>query len=403
MATISRMFGIFIEIGLIMFERGSIHLKIVVASDSFKGSLSSIQAGEAIAEGIRRRLPNADIHVFPVADGGEGTMDSLVHATGGRIVDVIVTGPLGKDVIAQYGCLGDGRTCVIEMASASGIVLVDKAELNPLLATTYGTGELIRHALDAGFRDFILGIGGSATNDGGIGMLQALGMKLLDSAAHSVGLGGAAVGDIERIDASHWDARIRESTFTIASDVENPLVGPSGASAVFGPQKGADPHMVDKLDASLQHFADVVEQYTGIRLHNRPGAGAAGGLGGAFQAFFPSRMERGIDVVLAYIGLREAMNDADVVFTGEGKLDAQTASGKTPMGVAQLAKQFNIPVFAMAGAVGQGIDILYDHGITSVHSIVSGPMSVEQAMADAKKLLADRAEQVIRTFAAIRR
>lgn len=377
---------------------GGSHLKIVVASDSFKGSLSSMAAGEAIAQGVRRHLPDAEILVFPVADGGEGTMESLVQATQGQMLKATVTGPMGDSVEAQYGCLGDGRTCVIEMASASGIILVEQHKLDPMRATTYGTGELIRHALDAGFRHFILGIGGSATNDGGIGMLQALGMKFLDSRGRSVGFGGAGLGQIVDIDSSLLDRRIGEADFIIASDVENPLIGPSGASHVFGPQKGADPDMVEKLDQSLKRFADVIENHTRVRLHDMPGAGAAGGLGGAFQAFFPVRMQRGIDVVIERIGLRDACKNVDAVFTGEGRIDSQTASGKTPMGVAQLAQQFGVPVFAMAGAVGKGIDVLYSHGITSVHSIVSGPMSIEEAMADAALLLADKAEQVIRTF-----
>lgn len=373
-------------------------LKIVIATDSFKGSLSSVEAGQAIAEGVRRYLPDSEIVIVPIADGGEGTMESLVTATQGRKNNVLVTGPLGQSVEAAYGCLGDGRTCVIEMASASGLGLVPESGLNPMVTTTYGTGELIKHALDHGFRHFILALGGSATNDGGVGMLQALGMRVLDSRGNSVGFGGEALKDIATIDSTTWDSRIAESSFLIASDVQNPLIGPMGASHVFGPQKGATPEMVALLDNYLRHFADLVATTHHIRLHNLPGAGAAGGIGAAFQAFFPSRMQRGIDVVMEYVGLRKTLKHADVVFTGEGKIDFQTASGKTPMGVAQEAQRYGIPTIVLAGSIGQGIDALYEHGIQSVHSIVSGPMTIEQAIANARQLLADRAEQVMRTF-----
>ncbi|WP_312112682.1 glycerate kinase [Brevibacillus reuszeri] len=375
-------------------------MKIIIAPDSFKGSLSAPEAAGAIEAGIKKVLPQAQTVLVPVADGGEGTMESLVASTDGRKVEVDVTGPMNVPVRAAYGILGDQVTCVIEMASASGLILVQPEERNPLISTTYGTGELIKRALDDGCRRFIVGIGGSATNDGGIGMLQALGMKLLDADGNSIGFGGGELHRIREIDDQHFDPRISESHFLLASDVQNPLIGPNGASHVFGPQKGATVEMVKALDHSLGMWADLVEAKTGISLHNLPGAGAAGGIGGAFQAFFPSRMERGIDIVIEYTGLGEKMQDAAIVFTGEGQIDFQTASGKTPMGVAQEAQKWGVPVFVLAGSVGSGTDILYEYGIHSINSIMSGPMTLQEAMSRAPELLAQKAEQVLRTYLA---
>ena len=373
-------------------------MKIIIAPDSFKGSMTAMEAAEAIGKGVKKAARDAETLLVPVADGGEGTMDSLVAATGGRKADVTVTGPLLEPVQAAYGILGDGKTCVIEMASASGICLVDREKLNPLQATTYGTGELIRRALDDGLRKFILAIGGSATNDGGIGMLQALGLKVTVSSGKDAGLGAATIGEITDFDESEFDPRIKDCEFLIASDVDNPLVGPRGASRVFGPQKGATAEMVELLDGYLTRWADLVERKKGIRLHDRPGAGAAGGIGGAFQAFFPSVTKRGIDIVIEYTRLAEKMAGADCVFTGEGQIDFQTASGKTPMGVAQEAKKKGIPVFALAGSVGGGIEELYPYGITSVHSIIHAPMTLEEAITNGPVLLERAAEQVMRTF-----
>lgn len=373
-------------------------MKIVIAPDSFKGSLSAFEVAKAIEKGVKKVREDIETVLVPVADGGEGTLDSLVAATNGRKVQVDVKGPLLETVQAEYGLLGDGETCVIEMANASGLYLIEQSQLNPFITTTYGTGELIKKALDNGCRKFILGIGGSATNDGGAGMLQALGMKLLDSEGQSIRFGGGALRDIVQIDVSEFDARIAESEFLIASDVQNPLIGINGASFVFGPQKGATPEMVDQLDQNLQHYANLVEEVTGVRLHEMAGAGAAGGIGGAFQAFFPSKMSRGIDIVVEYTGLKEKLIGADCVFTGEGQIDFQTASGKTPMGVAQEAKKCGIPVFVLAGSIGHGIDVLYEHGITSVHSIVNGPMALEEAMERGEELLLQAAERVVRTY-----
>ena len=375
-------------------------MKIVIAPDSYKGSLSALEASQAIERGVKKVLPTSETVLVPVADGGEGTMDSLIAATNGRKVEVMVKGPLLENIQGAYGILGDQETCVIEMASASGLCLVESNKLNPLIATTYGTGELIKKALNDGCRKFILGIGGSATNDGGAGMLQALGMKLLDSEGKSIGFGGEGLSRIVEIDTQDFDSRIQECEFLIASDVQNPLIGPEGASAVFGPQKGATPDMVAFLDNALSIWADLVEAKTGCHLHNKVGAGAAGGMGGAFQAFFPSETKRGVDIVIAYTKLSEKLHGAHCVFTGEGQIDYQTASGKTPMGVAEEAKKYGIPVFAIAGSIGTGIEVLYKHGITSVHSLINATIPLEEAIERGAELLEFSAEQVMRTFIA---
>ena len=375
-------------------------MKVILAPDSFKGSLSAPAAAEAMARGVQKALPSIETIEIPLADGGEGTAESLVAATNGDMVKVVVKGPLLKPVEAAYGILGDGETCVIEMAAASGICLIEPHERDPLKACTYGTGQLIKNALNKGMRKFILAIGGSATNDGGIGMLQALGMKLLDDAGKPVYHGGAELIRIQQIDDSAFDTRIAESEFLIATDVQNPLIGPNGASHVFGPQKGATFEIVEQLDAHLSYWADLVETKTSIRLHDRPGAGAAGGIGGAFQAFFPSQTKRGIDLVIEYARLINALAGANCVFTGEGQIDFQTASGKTPMGVAECAKALGIPVFAIAGSIGAGIETLYEHGITSIHSLVNGPISLKQAIGRAAELLEQTTEQVMRTYLA---
>ncbi|MDN3018387.1 glycerate kinase [Paenibacillus sp. BSR1-1] len=383
-----------------MLGEGETNVKIVIAPDSFKGSLTAPEAARAIEKGIKKALPEADTVLVPVADGGEGTADSLVAATNGRMVEVVVKGPLQDPVHAAYGILGDNKTCVIEMAAASGLNLICPERRNPMLTTNFGTGELIKKALDDGCSNFILAIGGSATNDGGIGMLQALGMKLLDAEGNPIGFGAVELSRISVIEDCDFDSRISEASFLIATDVQNPLIGQNGASHVFGEQKGATPEMVEILDRNLAHWADLIEAKTGIHLHDRPGAGAAGGIGGAFQAFFPAATKRGIDIVIEYTNLAEKLNGAACVFTGEGQTDFQTASGKTPMGVAEEAKKRGIPVFVLAGSIGKGIDKLYQHGIHSVHSIINAPMSLEDAMKRGAELLEQAAEQVMLTVLA---
>jgi glycerate kinase len=373
-------------------------MKIIIAPDSFKGSLTAVEAASAINKGIINAFAEAETVQLPIGDGGEGTMETLVAATGGEIRQVQVTGPLNQPVEAAYGILGDGKTCVVEMASASGLHLIPEGGFSPLKATTYGTGELIRHALDDGFTDFIVGLGGSATNDGGAGMLQALGMKILDAEGDEIGFGGGALADVSRIDTGSLDPRITGSTFIIASDVQNPLIGPDGASHIFGPQKGADPEQVEVLDRNLAHWGDRIEEATGIRLHGLAGAGAAGGIGGAFLAFFPVAMKRGIDVVLDYIHLEQELADADLVITGEGQVDSQTAFGKTPLGVAQRASSQNVPTIILAGSVGEGAGVLHDFGVVSIHSITTGPMSLPEAIERAEELLEASTEQIVRAY-----
>jgi len=375
-------------------------MKIVVAPDSFKGSLDAVEAAHAIGRGVKKAVPDAEILLFPMADGGEGTVEALVMATGGRKFETTVTGPLGDPVTAYFGCLGDGTTCVIEMAAASGIRLIPQHRLNPLLATTYGTGELIKQALDHGFRKFVVGIGGSATNDGGAGMLQALGLRFFDSQGRSVGWGGSKLKEIHTIKWEKWDERLKDCEFIIANDVTNPLLGPEGASHVYGPQKGATPEMVEVLEENMKHWADLIHQVTGIRTHDLPGAGAGGGIGAAFAAFLPVKFSRGIEIVIEHSDLKQALRGAVLVITGEGRVDHQTTSGKAPLGVAQEARKHNVPVIVLAGGVGEGIDALYSYGVTSVLSMVDGPMSLDKAMEQAAALLEKKAEQVVRTFMA---
>ncbi|MBM7554474.1 glycerate kinase [Thalassobacillus pellis] len=373
-------------------------MKIIVAPDSFKGSLSAVEVSNSIHLGIKRVFPQAEVLQLPVADGGEGTMDTLVSATGGEKREATVVGPLGNKVEASYGILGDGETCVIEMASASGLALIPDGKLSPLKATTYGTGQLIKKALDDGFSSFILALGGSATNDGGAGMLQALGLNILDEQSKPIAYGGGELNKVTKIEMESFDERIKGCQFLIASDVQNPFIGSEGASHIFGPQKGATPDMVRLLDQNMDHWANEIEKVTGIQLHELPGAGAAGGIGGAFLAFFPSKMKRGIDIVLEHTGLIDSLKGTDLVITGEGQVDLQTASGKTPMGVAQAAHRENIPTVIIAGSVGEGVEILYQFGVVSVSSIINRPLTLRESMKNADVLLTTSAEQVVRSF-----
>lgn len=358
-------------------------MKIVIAPDSFKESLSALAVARAIEAGFRAVLPQADYVCIPVADGGEGTVEAMVAATGGRRVAVTVSGPLGTSVDAFYGVTGDGSTAVIEMAAASGLMLVPVAARNPLLTSSRGTGELIRAALDAGVRHLILGIGGSATNDAGAGMLQALGVSLLDAQGCDLAPGGGALAGLARIDCTGLDARLMACRIEVACDVDNPLTGARGASAVFGPQKGATPDMVSRLDACLAHFADIVERDLGVAVAGVAGAGAAGGMGAAMLAFFGASLRPGVDIVTAALGLEAQLIDADLVITGEGRIDSQTLHGKTPIGVARLARRHGKPVIAIAGSVGADVDAVHEHGIDAVFGTVAGPCSLEQALADA--------------------
>ncbi|WP_433707651.1 glycerate kinase [Paenibacillus illinoisensis] len=368
----------------------------VLAPDSFKESMTAKEVCIAMEKGLRKIYPDASYIHVPMADGGEGTVQSLVDASNGIIHRKEVSGPLGQPVMAQYGILGDGTTAAIEMASASGIHLVTPDSRDPLRTTTYGTGELIRACLDLGIRKIIIGIGGSATNDGGTGMAEALGAKFLDAQGQPLARGGGDLNKLAHIDVSGLDPRLQEVELIVACDVTNPLCGEHGASRVFGPQKGATPEMVQLLDANLSHYAEVVKQQLGKDIRDVPGAGAAGGLGAGLLIFTQAVLRKGIEIVIEYTGLQGKLDDADVVFTGEGGIDFQTKFGKTPYGVAQAAKEAGKSVIAIAGYVGEGIDTLYTEGIDAVFGIVPGA-------ADLGKLLREGPENVERTMENIAR
>lgn len=371
--------------------------KVVIAPDSFKESLSALEVAEAIERGFRQIFPQVQYMKLPMADGGEGTVDSMVAATGGEIVTVAVTGPLGQPVQAFYGLLGEGETAVIEMAAASGLHLAPKAQRDPRMTTSYGTGELILAALERGVKTIILGIGGSATNDGGAGMMQALGARLLDENRQALPPGGAALAQLAYIDLSGVDPRLQQVSITAACDVDNPLCGANGASAVFGPQKGATPEMVTQLDAALRHYGTLLEQATGREVINAPGAGAAGGMGAALLGMLNARLRPGIEIVIETLQLEEALRDADLVITGEGRLDSQSIHGKTPIGVARVAKRFGLPVIGIAGSLSKDYQVVHQHGIDAAFSVLDRVVSLEEALAEA----ADNLEVTARNVAAV--
>ena len=374
-------------------------MKIVIAPDSYKESLSALEVAQAVEAGFRQVFPDADYVLVPVADGGEGTVDAMVAATGGRKETVTVSGPLGEPVEAFYGLTGDGDTAVIEMAAASGLALVPPDRRNPLLTSSRGTGELIRAALDAGARGFILGIGGSATNDGGAGMVQALGVRLLDLEGRELDGSGGDLARLERIDVSALDPRLAECRIEVACDVDNPLTGARGASAVFGPQKGATPEMVQALDANLARLARIVERDLGVAVDAVPGAGAAGGMGAAMLAFFGATLKPGIEIVTAAVDLDDHVRDADLVITGEGRIDFQTVHGKTPIGVARVAKRHGKPVIGIAGSLGAEVGVVHAHGIDAVFSVLGKPCTLDEALRDA----AANVELTARNVAAVLR
>ncbi len=378
-------------------------MRVVIAPDKFKGSLTALKAAQAMARGVAAAWPEASIDQAPMADGGEGTVAALVAATGGTYEAATVTGPLGERVVAFYGLLGDGTTAVIEMATASGLVLVSPERRNPLATTTRGTGELLLTAIRHGARRLIVGIGGSATNDGGAGLAQALGYRLLDRDGHELGPGGGNLGQLERIDPAGRRSELESIQVDVACDVTNPLCGPHGASAVYGPQKGATPAMVLALDANLAHFAAIVERDLGALILNLSGSGAAGGLGGGLVAFANGKLQRGVDLIIDAVKLRERLRSADLCLTGEGAIDAQSAFGKTAVGVGRLARSLGCPTLALAGSIGPGAEAVLEQGIDAYFSICSGPMSLERAVADAEELLRRATEQVVRGFLAERR
>ncbi|MBI5094094.1 MAG: glycerate kinase [Candidatus Hydrogenedentes bacterium] len=375
-------------------------MRIVIAPDSYKECASAVVVAQAIAEGWRRAAPEAELKLIPMADGGEGTVETLVAATSGNTVSVTVTGPLGSPVEAVYGVLGDGKTAIIEMASASGLALVPPAKRDPCITTTFGTGELMRHALTHGVQRIIIGLGGSATNDGGAGMAQALGYSLRDAAGVELPWGGAALERLAAIDSGQADPRLKACDVLIACDVSNPLCGESGASQIYGPQKGATPDSVEQLDSALRHFGNIVERELGAPILTLAGGGAAGGLGAGLAAFAHGVLKPGVDIVADACGLDDAVRGAQLVITGEGRLDHQSAHGKTPVGVARIAKRYGIPVIAIAGSLGEGCAGLRDLGIDAAFSICPSPMTLTDAMARAPELIADLAESIARVWRA---
>lgn len=372
-------------------------MKIVIAPDSFKESLSAPDVAAAIARGWQQVFPDAECLLRPMADGGEGTVDALLAAVGGERRECRVRGPMGEPVVAHWGWLGEG-TAVIEMAASSGLHWVPREQRDARLASSYGTGELIREALDAGATRIILGLGGSATNDAGVGLLQALGMRFLDAQGRDLAPGGAALAELDQLDLSGLDARLLNVRIDVAADVDNPLCGPRGASAVFGPQKGATPEHVAQLDQALGHFARVAASTLGEDHAEFPGVGAAGGLGFAARGFLKAGFRPGIELVAELSGLAAAVQGADLVITGEGRMDAQTLHGKTPVGVARVARAAGVPVIALAGSLGDDYQALYDAGIGAAFSLAPGPVSLEQAMVGAAAELQARSADIARLW-----
>ncbi|EGR2404963.1 glycerate kinase [Vibrio cholerae] len=373
-------------------------MKVVIAPDSFKESLTAKQVCDAIQAGLARVWHDAKFVAIPVADGGEGTVQSLVDATQGQLVEVKVMGPQGKRVEAFYGMLGDNQTAVIEMAAASGLHHVPLAQRDPKLTTSFGTGELIRHALDQGVTKLIIGLGGSATNDGGVGMLAALGARFTNADGDSIQLTGGGLRELTHIDLQDFDLRLQHCDILVACDVNNPLCGDKGASAVFGPQKGATPEDVQLLDGTLRQFGLLTEKVTGKMVLESAGAGAAGGMGAALLAYAQARLRPGIEIVLETVQLAHQVSDADLVITGEGRIDSQTVHGKTPMGVAKVAKRFDVPVLALCGCTGDNYQAVYQCGIDAVFAAVPRAMSLDDALKESDFNLADLAENVARLW-----
>jgi len=371
-------------------------VKIVIAPQAFKGSLSALNVANAVQKGVRRIFPDAQILTCPVADGGDGTLETLVESSGGKIMETNVADPTGKPIVAQWGAMGDGNTAVIEMARTSGLALLTLEERDPLNATTYGLGEIIVSALNKGFRKFIVGIGGSATNDAGAGMAQALGIRLMDREGRNLVFGGAALQNLSVIDTSSIDQRVLESNFQIACDVNNPLTGPEGASAVYGPQKGATEENVRQLDSALGVFAEVTKRDLGKDISNLEGAGAAGGLGAGMIAFVEGHLRAGVDIVLDTVNLAEKLESADLVITGEGSIDFQTVYNKAPIGVARMAKARGIPTIGISGMLGKNYQIVHNHGIDAALSIANGPISLEESLQNAPSLISEAVEESLR-------
>lgn len=373
-------------------------MKILVAIDSFKGSLSSVEVSNAIETGIKEADASIEVIKAPMADGGEGTVEAIVSSTKGEIIHTKVHDPLGREIDAYYGILGNGKTAVIEMALASGITLLKEEEKNPLITTTYGTGELILDALNRGCRDFIIGIGGSATNDGGSGMAEALGVKFLDDKKKKIDCCGGDLSNLKSIDISNIDKRIKESKFVVACDVDNPLWGVNGASYVYGPQKGASDDMVVKLDSALYNYNEIIKKDLGKNVGEVKGSGAAGGLGAGILAFLDGELKSGINIVMKKINLEEKIVESDLVITGEGKIDDQTKNGKVPYGVAKLSKKYDKKVIVIAGSIEDEGYINHKYGLDAIFSIINYPLSLKEVLNKeiSKKLVERNSEEIIR-------
>lgn len=370
-------------------------MRIIIAPDSFKNSRSAVGVANSIEKGIKKVFNEAEIVKIPIADGGEGTVEAILIGAGGSYEKVSTYNPLGKEIISQYGIVG-GHTAIIEMAEASGLQLVREEERNPMITTTYGTGQLIKSALDKGLRKIVLGIGGSATNDGGLGMASALGVKFLDDKGEEVPLCGTGLIKVKNIDMTGIDPRIVQTEFIVACDVKNPLCGKTGATHVYGKQKGATPEMIESLEWGMSNYAKVLENKLGKEIQDQEGAGAAGGLGAALLAFCNAKLRSGIETVLDVVGIDQYLVSTDLIITGEGNMDAQSIYGKVPIGLAKRAKKYNIPVVAIVGGIGEGAQKTYEYGIDSIMTIVNRPMSLEHAMADVDELLEDAAERTMR-------
>lgn len=378
-------------------------MKIVIAPDSFKECISAKKACIAIQKGFEKIFEEGEYILVPMADGGEGTTEALVDSTDGAIYKVETTNPIGEKRISKFGILGDGKTAIIEMAQASGLELISKEKRNPMVTTTYGTGELIKSALDKNIETILIGIGGSATNDGGAGMIQALGGKLLDKDGKEIGFGGGELSKLHKIDLSNLDERLKKVKIIVACDVDNPLTGERGASYIFGKQKGGTPEMLKILDNNLKHFAKIIKKDLGVDIETISGSGAAGGLGGGLMGFLSAELKKGIDIVIEYSKLEEKIQGADLVITGEGSIDSQTRFGKTPYGVAKVAKKYNIPVIALAGNIGKDVDILYDYGFNAIFPILPRVETLEEALLQGKENLEKTSENIARLIKSIKK
>lgn len=373
-------------------------MNIIVAPDSFKDCLSAKEVASCISKGIRRVCPDALIYEIPLSDGGEGLIDVLLESAEGKLISVPVRDPLGRPINAEFGLWKDGTTAIIELARASGLELLRENERNPLLTSTYGTGQLIKAALDQGCKKIIVGLGGSATNDGGSGMLRALGARFLNKKGAEIGEGGGGLADLDQIDLAHFDSRLADCEVVVASDVSNPLTGPNGASFVYGAQKGGDRKILQQLDDNLRHYGEIIREQYLTDVMDRPGSGAAGGTGAALLAFMDGKMVNGIELVLRMVEMERYLSSADLVITGEGKIDNQTLNGKTIAGISWMAKEQEVPVIVLTGKVGEHIEAIYDRGVAAVFSIVDRPMELEEALNQAPRLLELSAMNIMRTI-----